>query len=157
MHVCVELARAQVLSAPLKRRWRCGLIASLMLLTSGCLSTVDRGDHAFEQGRYEEALTLYEQGIDQGQTRDPQVYYRAAVAATDRTGAPETAAGAAGEGAETVTLITGDTVQLTTGPDGRPPGTRTRTCSSAVCATWIEPGPNRYGVPHRSSAGMSVA
>ncbi|WP_181009933.1 S8 family serine peptidase [Ornithinimicrobium sufpigmenti] len=43
----------------------------------------------------------------------------AAVAATDRTGAPETAAGAAGEGAETVTLITGDTVQLTTGPDGR--------------------------------------
>ena len=32
-----------------------------------------------------------------------------------------------------------------------------RTYSSSRCATWIEPGPNRYGVPQFVSAGMSVA
>ncbi len=82
MHVCVTSARAQPRHTPRLLMRRCGLISSVMLLLSGCLTSVDRGDHAFEQGRYEEALTLYEQGIDQGQTRDPQVYYRAAVAAT---------------------------------------------------------------------------
>ena len=33
----------------------------------------------------------------------------------------------------------------------------TSTYSWSVWATWIDPGPNRYGVPHRPSTGTSVA
>ena len=32
----------------------------------------------------------------------------------------------------------------------------TATCSSSVCATWIEPGPTSSGAPHRVSSGTSV-
>jgi tetratricopeptide (TPR) repeat protein len=51
-----------------------------MALVVGCAGAEQRGDHAMEMGRYDIALEYYDEEIGRG-SRDPDLYYRAAVAA----------------------------------------------------------------------------
>jgi tetratricopeptide (TPR) repeat protein len=58
----------------------CALLALVALLFSGCATTKDRGDRAFEADKYSEALDYYEVAIDDG-SRDADLYFNAAEAA----------------------------------------------------------------------------
>ena len=67
-----------------RRYWRAAGLALLCLVSSalvlGCVGPEQRGDHAMEMGRYDIALEYYDEEISRG-SRDPDLYYRAAVAA----------------------------------------------------------------------------
>ena len=58
----------------------CTLMALVMLVT-GCVTTKERGDRAFQAEHYNEALDHYERLIDEG-NQDPQLFFKAAEAAT---------------------------------------------------------------------------
>ena len=57
------------------------LLLACSTLCLGCLTAPHRADRAMQAGQYEQALTLYEESIAEG-SRDPQVYYHAALCAT---------------------------------------------------------------------------
>lgn len=58
----------------------CALTFCLFVMT-GCLTNAQRADRAMQAGQYEDALTLYEEAIEDG-TRDPEVFFRAATCAS---------------------------------------------------------------------------
>jgi tetratricopeptide (TPR) repeat protein len=58
----------------------CVVLMIAIFLCSGCATTKDRGDRAFEATQYNEALTHYEVAIEGG-SRDPDLYHKAAEAA----------------------------------------------------------------------------
>ena len=62
-----------------RMRWCAALL--LVCFVTGCATPQKKGDRAFERGHYQEALEHYEEAIGDG-TRDWEVYYRAAQAAT---------------------------------------------------------------------------
>lgn len=61
-------------------RSACALTFCLFVMT-GCLTNAQRADRAMQAGQYEDALTLYEEAIQDG-TRDPEVFFRAATCAS---------------------------------------------------------------------------
>lgn len=55
------------------------ILTMLALILSGCVTTQTRGDRAYENGNYNEALDYYEELFDEG-VKDPEIYHRAAKA-----------------------------------------------------------------------------
>lgn len=53
------------------------ILLGLSLMFCGCITARTKGDRAFEQGQYNEALDHYEELIEEG-VKDPDVFYRAA-------------------------------------------------------------------------------
>lgn len=52
----------------------------MLVLSSGCVTAKAKGDHALEQGEYDLALRYYEEALKE-ERRDPELFYRAAIAA----------------------------------------------------------------------------
>ncbi|MEZ4458910.1 MAG: tetratricopeptide repeat protein [bacterium] len=55
------------------------LLLALCVVASGCMTSRDYGDRAFEAGRYNEALDNYEKAVEEG-VRDHEMFRRAAQA-----------------------------------------------------------------------------